>query len=136
MSDYQGPKDTPTQNKGSDFVIKRQVSIDQAKKTYPDARSRFLKGLPSGYTFFVTVEFQEANHHENAYVSVRRIEGAEVRGILATKLIHVKSPVYGQELKFPESDIIDWTITSADGKEEGNYVGRFLDEYNASRKPR
>ena len=30
---------------------------------------------------------------------------------------------------FPESELVDWVITHPDGIEEGNVVGKFLDEW-------
>jgi uncharacterized protein YegJ (DUF2314 family) len=133
MSDYRGPQDTPTEHTERDILAKRQPFVDQAKKTYAEARQRYLAGLPRGSSFFVTVDFKEGNVQENAYIAVRAIEGNQIRGVVSTKLLRIKSRSYAEELTFPESEVIDWTITSADGKEEGNFVGKFLDEYNAGR---
>lgn len=49
--------------------------------------------------------------------------------MLATELIKLKSYLHGKLYVFPESEVVDWTILSPDGKEEGNFVGKFLDEY-------
>jgi len=129
MSDYNGPQDNPTYVQ-DDYLLKRQPVVDEAKKSYPKARTRFLSGLPKGYRFFVTVDLHEGNVIENAYVTVRKINGGNIKGIISTKLQEIKSYRYGQEVILPESDIIDWTITSSEGKEEGNYIGKFADEYN------
>jgi hypothetical protein len=32
---------------------------------------------------------------------------------------------------FQESELVDWLISRPDGSEEGNVVGKFLDERNA-----
>ena len=79
----------------------------------------------------MTVDFKEGNVQENAYIAVRAIEGNQIRGVVSTKLLRIKSHAYGEEMTFPETEVIDWTITSAEGKEEDNFVGKFLDEYNA-----
>lgn len=129
LSNYNGPKDTPTYVP-DDFQLKRQPSIDQAKRSYPNARSRFLSGLPRGYRLFVTVDFHERNVDENAYVTVEKINKGYVTGIISTELQQIHMYKSGQEVVLPESEIIDWTITSPDGTEEGNYVGKFSDEYN------
>ncbi len=129
MSDYNGPKDTPTHVQ-DDYRLKRQPSVDEARKSYPNARSRFLNGLPKGYRLFVTVDLQEGNVRENAYVTVKKINGDHITGIISTELQEIKSYSFGQEVVLPESQIIDWTITSPNGTEEGNYVGKFTDEYN------
>ena len=33
-------------------------------------------------------------------------------------------------LSFPETAVLDWTIRYADGREEGNFVGRYLEAAN------
>jgi hypothetical protein len=37
---------------------------------------------------------------------------------------------------FPESELIDWLISRPDGTEEGNVVGKFLDEWQRKRTAR
>ena len=128
MTNYNGPADTPREW-GSEFEKLRQPYVEEAKKTYPAAKSRFLAGLPSGYRFFVTVDFQQDNIHENAFLQVRKISGGRISATVATKLSRIKNPRYGEQITLSESRALDWTITSADGKEEGNYIGKFLDEY-------
>lgn len=128
MSDYKGPQDTP-KKWGSEIEKLRQPYIEEAKKTYLSAKDRFQIGLPAGYSFFVTVDFQDNDIHENAFMAVRKISDGKITAVLSTKLIKVKSHRYGEELTFPESKVLDWTITSPDGKEEGNFIGKFLDKY-------
>ncbi len=133
MTNYVGPQDTPTEHTDKNMLMKRQPFVEQARKTYPQARARFVAGLPKGARFYVTVDFKDGTIIENAYITVRTIEGNQIRGVVSTKLLRIKSHYSGEEVTFPESVVIDWTITSADGKEEGNFVGKFLDEYNAGR---
>ena len=33
-------------------------------------------------------------------------------------------------LSFPETAVLDWTIRHADGREEGNFMGRYLEAAN------
>jgi hypothetical protein len=40
----------------------------------------------------------------------------------------------GDPHTFSESEVIDWLISRADGTEEGNVVGKFLDEWQ-KKKP-
>ncbi len=129
MSDYKGPQDKPKEWGGDSAERMMQPYIEEAKRTYPQAKARFQSGLPAGYSFFVTIDLHENNMHENAFMAVRKISDGNVTAVLATKLTNVKSYQYGKQYVFPESEVVDWTITSPDGKEEGNFVGRFLDEY-------
>jgi hypothetical protein len=128
MSDYKGPKDTP-RFAGKDFEILSQPYVEEARRTYPQAKARFQSGLPVGYKFLVTIVLHENKNRENAFMTVHKISDGEVFAVLDTRLIKVKSIQYGQPCAFPESDVIDWTILSPDGKEEGNFVGKFMDEY-------
>jgi len=115
---------------GVEFEALRQPAVDQARQTYPEAKARYLAGLPEGSRFFVTVDFQEGGLRENAFVRVREISGGAITGTVAMRLSRLKSPALGEQVMLPEAEILDWTIISKDGKEEGNFVGKFLDEYS------
>ena len=129
MPDYKGPQDTP-RDLSRDLIMRmRQPYVEEARRTYPQAKARFQSGLPAGYSFFVTIDLYENNISENAFMAVRKISDGQVSAVLATKLIKVKSYQYGKLYEFPESEVLDWTISSPDGKEEGNFVGKFMDEY-------
>ena len=39
----------------------------------------------------------------------------------------------GDPYTFPEGELVDWLITHPDGSEEGNVVGKFLDEWQKTR---
>jgi hypothetical protein len=128
----QKPQDA-TKELGAYFEELRQPYIEQARKSYPGAKARFTAGLPKGYRFYVTLDFQQNKVHENAFMLVRAIVDGRITAVVATKLDKVASPRYGEELTFPESEIIDWTIVSPDGKEEGNLIGTFLDHFYRTR---
>jgi hypothetical protein len=129
MSDYKGPQDTPREWRSDLIAILRQPYVEEARRTYPQAKARFQSGLPAGYRFLVTIDLHEDNFYESSFMAVRKISDGKVTAVVATKLIKVKSYQYGKLYVFPESEVLDWTIMSPDGKEEGNFVGKFLDEY-------
>jgi len=128
VSDYKGPQDTPKEW-GKEIIILRQPYVEKARKTYPQAKARFQSGQLKGYSFFVTIDLYENNLFENVFMAVRKISDGKITAVLATKPVRVKSYQYGKVYVFPESEVIDWTITSPDGNEEGNFIGKFLDEY-------
>jgi hypothetical protein len=108
--------------------------ISKALKTYPAAKKRFLNGLPSKYLFSLTTKLWDRSHtrFEVVFVVAKAIKDGAVTGRLAS---HTTQPVgygFGDRISFSESQIMDWTILHADGTEEGNVVGKFLDTY----KPR
>jgi len=40
----------------------------------------------------------------------------------------------GDAHEYPEEELIDWLISRPDGSEEGNVVGKFLDDWNKDRR--
>lgn len=105
---------------------------EQARATYPAARQRYLDGLPARQTFYVTTWLHDnGGRSENAFILVDRIKAGRIRGRLATDLTVVMGYKPGQSVELSEADIVDWTILSADGTEEGNYVGKFSDRLQA-----
>lgn len=105
-----------------------QPLIAQARKTLPEAKARFLKGLPKGYTFSVTTKIYDQNKKfEQVFVIVKSWSGDRIEGILNNE---VRLPGYklGQALTVYEKDVLDWTIVSPKGEEEGNLIGKFIDK--------
>lgn len=107
--------------------------VAQARRTYPEARERFLRGLPQGSSFFLIVRLADAQQHvEQVFVKVDRIEGSRVTGRIWNDLSTVSGYSQGQVYEFPEEEMLDWLISNPDGSEEGNFVGRFLDDWQDS----
>jgi len=102
--------------------------VAQARATWPDAKARYLAGLPNGHIFFVTVKLQEGERWEQAFIRVDRIDGLKIQGRIANQLslatFHANDPI-----DVTDADVLDWTISRPDGSEEGNVVGKFLDGY-------
>jgi hypothetical protein len=129
------PKDKPVGASGDEvrrFEEAIKPYVEQARKTYPEAKQRFLKGLPRGYTFFVTARLYDAEHRfEQVFVAVREIKDGRIRGVIASEVQTVSGFKQGDPHTLPESELYDWTISRPDGSEEGNFVGKFLDTYQA-----
>jgi uncharacterized protein YegJ (DUF2314 family) len=106
--------------------------LEEAKKTYPDARKRFLAGLAPGERFLITLELKdEKGIPEKLYVEVGNIKDGVIKGTIATNLRRVTKIKRGDKYSFPEAELIDWMIVKPDGSEEGNFVGKFLNEYRS-----
>ena len=127
MREYYGPQDTPSKREAEPFLREIQPYVTKAQQSYPSARERFNSGALSNYSFFVTVLLNSPKGEEMAFFKVEKIEDEKITGILSTRLQLLDSFAYGQRYTLPESDVIDWTITSPSGLEEGNFVGKFLD---------
>lgn len=104
--------------------------LEEAKKTYPDAKKRFLAGLPPTERFLLTVELRDAKGmSQQCYIEVKGIKDGMVKGIIASDIrIAIKSK-RGDKYSLRESELIDWLIVKPDGTEEGNFVGKFLNDY-------
>jgi hypothetical protein len=102
--------------------------VQKAKATYPDAKSRYLAGLPPQQTFFVTTLLRDGQgHFEYVFVVVQRIAEQNVTGRIATQVNLVRGYRDGDIVRFSEAEVMDWMISKPDGSEEGNLVGKFLD---------
>ena len=104
--------------------------VAQAKRTYPEARARFIAGLPEGQSFFVITRLHDASgRFEQVFVAVREIRDGVIAGRIWSDVQVVSGYKFGETYSFPESDLVDWLIAHPDGSEEGNVVGKFLDTY-------
>src|SRR6185436_17123100 len=100
-----------------------QPYIDMARKSYPEARDRFLQGLPPKHSFFITTRLHDsAGRFEQVFIAVREIKEARISGPIWSDIHLVAGYKAGDVYSFPESELIDWTITRPDGTEEGNFV--------------
>ena len=132
-----GLPDKRTRAEGQDAMRKLDKAVApyvaRAKKTWPDAKARFWKGLPKGQTLYVTYRLREnkGKQQETVFVAVKSIntKTSLIVGKIANILATVRTFKTGQWVKFSEVDLLDWTITRPDGTEEGNVVGKFLDSY-------
>ena len=118
-----------------DAVMKAEAPyIAKGRASYPTAKKRFLAGLTQGYRFEVRKRLADPGGavYEEVFIEVDAIKHGRVYGRIGSELGAVKSYHQWQSISFPESDVLDWTIVHPDGREEGNYVGKFLDTY----KPR
>ncbi len=104
--------------------------IQKAKDTYPQAKKRYLAGLPAKETFFITTRLHDKEgRYEQVFIAVKEIKNGIVKGLIWSDVQIVSGYKHGDNYSFPESELIDWTISKADGSEEGNFVGNFLDTY-------
>ena len=103
-------------------------AVKQAHKTLPQAKKRFLAGLPPDESFFLTTRIYDTDgKYEQVFVRVAKWGKDKIEGTIASDLNLVEEYKTNQSIEFPEKAILDWTIAKADGREKGNYVGKFID---------
>lgn len=119
-----------TKNQVKEFEDAIKPYIEKAKASLADAKKRYLQGLPNGEMFFVTTRLKDPSGRlEQVFVHVNNWTDDTAYGTIASELMTVTSYSKNQQIKVPEKEIIDWTIAKNDGSEEGNFVGKFLDNY-------
>ena len=90
---------------------------------------RFLAGLPAGHHLFAVTNLRDASGRiEQVFIAVSSIRDGSVTGRIASDLLAVRGFESGNPYFFPESECLDWAITRPDRGEEGNVIGKFLDE--------
>ena len=135
----EAPEDKPVsveKEQEAQFLAAMEPYVKQAKDTYLGAKRRYLKGLPVGEMFFVTtrlVDYQDL--WEQVFIRVEGIRGEIITGTIASDIRTVSGFKSGDSYRFPESELVDWLIANPDGSEEGNFVGKFLDELSLPFNP-
>lgn len=108
---------------------KLRPAIEEATRTYPEARRRFLAGFRSGEQFFVTVRLaDDIGSFEQVFVLVDTIKDEVITGRVWSEVLTLTAISQGQEISIAEGHIVDWTIVHANGTEEGNFVGKLIDK--------
>ena len=106
--------------------------VQQARESYPQAKKRFLVGLPSGYLFEVVATLTDkSGTGEQVFVAVQRIADGFIEGYINNDLQLVSGYRSRDPYRLLETEIVDWCITAPDGEEEGNVVGKWLEAHHA-----
>lgn len=104
--------------------------IAHARASWPDAKRRFVAGLPRQHSLFVTTRLRDGSGRiEQVFVAVDSVIAKRIHGRIWSQILIVEGYRLQQPYAFPEDDLIDWMIARPDGTEEGNVVGRFLDTF-------
>jgi uncharacterized protein YegJ (DUF2314 family) len=126
------PKDEPVRASTSAEreEMERAIApyIEQARKSYPGAKKRYLAGLPSGHRFSVLTKLHSPGREEAVFITVTGIKGDQITGHIDSDVRGVVGYKAGDSYTLSERDIVDWVIVQPDGSEEGNLVGKFVEE--------
>ncbi len=100
----------------------------EAQRTLPQAKKRFQAGLPQGDQFLLSVRVA-ASDTSFRQVSARVLgwHGTMVQALLLPEEASSVGAAEPLPVSFPETAVVDWTLLRASGREEGNYVGRYID---------
>jgi len=104
--------------------------VAQARASYPEAKRRYLAGLPAGQHFFVTTRLRDSTGRvEQVFIAVDSLRSTHIHGKIWSEIKWVQGYRLYQPFEMEERDLLDWLIARPDGTEEGNFVGNFLDTY-------
>jgi hypothetical protein len=99
----------------------------EALRTLPQAKKKFLAGLPNGDQFLLSVRVIATDtSFRQASARVLGWHGNTVQALLLPSP-DAAGKADPTPISFPETAVIDWTLLRASGREEGNYVGRYLE---------
>ena len=102
--------------------------LREALRTLPQAKKKFLAGLPAGDQFLLSVRVAATDtSFRQASARVMGWHGSTVQALLLPGAADSAGPKEPIPVSFPETAVVDWTLLRASGREEGNYVGKFLD---------
>ena len=100
----------------------------EALRTLPLAKKRFLAGLPQGDQFLLSVRVAATDtSFRQASARVLGWHGSTVQALLLPRPADSAGPTEPTPVSFSETAVLDWTLLRASGREEGNYVGRYID---------
>ena len=101
--------------------------VVEAQRTYPDAKRRFLTGLPKGQKFFVWGRVQDSNgKYEAVFIRVQSIAQGKIKGRIASDHPLFPDDGKGRHYSLAETNLVDWIIDKPDGSREGDLVGKLL----------
>ncbi|MDB5267250.1 MAG: hypothetical protein JWP58_290 [Hymenobacter sp.] len=103
--------------------------VREALRTLPQAKKKFLAGLPIGDQFLLSVRVIATDtSFRQASARVLGWHGNTVQALLLPETTTASTtPAEPTPVTFPETAVVDWTLLRASGREEGNYVGRYTD---------
>ena len=106
--------------------------IEKSKASFPAVKQKYIAGdyVREKRSLYVQIDVKDKNGtKEMAFIRVIWCAGTKFQGVLANTMYYVKEYKNGDTLSFGENQVLNWVVADAEGKEEGNYVGKAIDAY-------
>lgn len=106
--------------------------IDKAKASFPAVKQKYIAGdyVRENRSMYVQIDLTgKDGTKEMAFIRVIWCAGTKFQGILANEMYFVNEYTNGDTLSFGENQVVNWVVADAEGREEGNYVGKAIDAY-------
>ncbi|MFC4791500.1 hypothetical protein ACFPAF_05325 [Hymenobacter endophyticus] len=99
------------------------LPLKEARRTLDTARRQFQRGLPTGAQLYVVARgLNEAATPELLVVRVLSWRSPQLSGHIISTTPGTPAPI-----ELPEGQVLDWLVLHPDGREEGNYLGKYWD---------
>lgn len=100
------------------------LPLKEARRTLSTAHRQFQQGLPAGTRLYVVARaLNEAATPELLVVRVLSWQGPRLTG----QIVRADPGGEPPRVEVAESEVQDWLLLHATGREEGNYLGKFWD---------
>lgn len=97
-------------------------------KELPLLKKKFLNGeLDSAEVYFVVILRDSIGRWEQVYMRVRQWQEDNIAAELSTNMNVVKGYPFKSIFTFSEDKCIDWIVIYPNGKEEGNFIGKYFE---------
>jgi hypothetical protein len=127
------PKDRPVRASAERAARLRAAIaplIDSARATWPAVRERLRDRKSLGGILFVSTELtDEFGNTEMVFLRVESVQDSLIFGRIANEIRTVRGYREGMTHFVPQSNLMDWTISRPDGTEEGNRIGKMIDNW-------
>ena len=139
LTTYAKTTDIPTEitaEASNNFEEAIAPEILKAQQDLAEVKNRFKDGLKDNNTLYLTIRIADNyGNVEQVYIKTFIWKESTIMGQIANNLYSVSGYRKGQSISFDESDILDWTLIDENGKEYGNYLGKFAVKwFNANKK--
>jgi len=111
----------------NDYLASIELPSEQAKTKLSYVKDYFLShGRDESEVYVIVIIRDERWRWEQVYLRVMLWEEDNIGATLASKMSVVKGYPFGAEFVIEQGRVVDWLIVHEDGREEGNYIIRYL----------
>ena len=113
------------------YLMQIEIPKRESLSRLPEVKLKFQTNqLDSADLFLVTILRNKERLWEQVYMKVNHWDKDSIKATLSSEMNVVKGYPYGSIFIFTEDKVIDWLIMYPDGREEGNYIIKYINKFN------
>lgn len=110
------------------YLNQIEIPKKEALKKLPELKNKFITEQDQiDGLYFVVIMRDSIGLWEQVYMLVSQWDKDTINATLASEMNVVKGYPYGSTFLLTENNIVDWLLIYSDGKEEGNYIVKYLE---------